>query len=367
MRNSEHTKRMLFLSGYKIGIDKKILNEQVNILHESKKTEAEASNILKRGLGIDDVASQQIITAYKQFDLSQNQVLLPFFASLYITKQKSNIGDRDYHTLLRDTSELVKDGRIKQPEVATDGFRVGDMVFNNYLKFAEYIHGLQNMSIGHAEATDIVVETDEKPIFDQNGIKIYDGNDIGKCINYTTGGLTGKHYGFCIGQPANTMWQSYRDSKVSTFYFLTDSNRKMNDPLHIVVIDNTQHGYELTDANNQTGNIAEYGGDVDAYFEYLEGLGVPTDNLFPNKPKTPEEEAETKKLGNSNGDISWFKSLTYAEQSKYIGRGHMLSDDQFNYIWQFKNNKGGFRLLHQYVDTGQPIPETQFNILVGKR
>ena len=213
---------------------------------------------------------------------------------------------------------------------------------------------------------EINVETNEKPLFDQNGIKIYDGNDVGKCIKYTTGGLTGQHYGFCIGQPANTMWQSYRDTKTSTFHYVVDENRDLSDPLHIVVVDATQHGIELTDANNSTNNIAEYGNDTNAYLKYLGSKGVPVEQIFQNKLKTPEEEAETAKLGSRNTDLQWLKDLSFQEKSKYIGRGHLLNDEQFNYLWNFKNDKGGFHLLKQYVSTGQAIPEEQFSILIGK-
>jgi len=82
--------------------------------------------------------------------------------------------------------------------------------------------------------------------------------------------------------------------------------------------------------------------------------------------KSPEEIEDQKKLGSQNTDLDWFKNLSYKEQSKYIGRGHLLGDEQFEYLWQFKSDKGGLNLLSQYVDTGQAIPEAQFNILTGE-
>ena len=39
-----------------------------------------------------------------------------------------------------------------------------------------------------------------------------------------------------------------------------------------------------------------------------------------------------KKLGNQNNSLDWFKSLSYDEKSKYIGRGHQLTNDQFDYL-----------------------------------
>ena len=53
------------------------------------------------------------------------------------------------------------------------------------------------------------------------------------------------------------------------------------------------------------------------------------------------------------------------EQSRYIGRGHLLGDEQFNLLWKYINTNHGFRLLKQYVETGQAIPETQYNVLVS--
>lgn len=340
-----------------------IITEEVISLFESKQTEQQAINILQKG-GVSSEEAQSLVNQFKGFDNSQNQKNLPIIATSYL--QHNNIND--LRSVFKSVGELMNQGKIKQPQYTKKGYIVGDKIFNDWLKFSEYIHGLEHMSKGRKELEgEINVQTKEKPIWEGNGIKIYDGNDVGRCIKYTTGGLTGQRYGFCIGQPANTMWQSYRDTKTSTFYYIVDENRNLNDPLHIVVLDYTENGIELTDANNTTGNIAEYGEDVSGYLSYLRSKDVPVDKIFVNVPKTPEEEEDARKLGQRSPDLDWFKDLSYKEKSKYIGRGHLLSDEQFKYLWQFKNDKGGFKLLHQYLDTGQPIPEDQFNILIGKK
>jgi hypothetical protein len=72
----------------------------------------------------------------------------------------------------------------------------------------------------------------------------------------------------------------------------------LSDPLHIVVLDNTKHGIELTDANNSTGTIASpYGDDVNKYLQYLSSRGVPVADLV-NKSRTPQEAEEEELLGN---------------------------------------------------------------------
>ena len=361
----ERFKRLLYLIEYDNKKDKKVIVENVNALIESKQTEQQALAILKKNNGVEDDVNQITVNQFKQFDTSKNQVLLPAIAKAYL--EVGQDGMRDLQRLFRSVSEMLNSNKIGTPVISDAGYTVNNKTFPDYIKFAEFIHGLEAMARGHAQwKGKINVETDEPPIWQGNNIRIYDGNDVGKCIKYTTGGLTGKHYGFCIGQPANTMWQSYRDTKTSTFYYIIDENYQINDPLHIVVLDYTQYGIELTDANNSTGNIAHFGNDETAYLDYLGTKGVPVAKLFRNIPKTPEEEKETEKLGRGNKDLDWFKNLSFEEQSKYIGRGHLLSDDQFKYLWQFKNDKGGYHLLHQYVDTGQALPEEQFNILVGE-
>jgi hypothetical protein len=185
-------------------------------------------------------------------------------------------------------------------------------------------------------------KAEKKPIWSGNNIDIYEGLGVGKCISYTQGALTGRAYSFCIGQPGNRMYQSYRDSKTSTFYFIVDRNHfatesdgsvNLDDPLHIVVFDNTKHGVELTDANNSTGRIAEpFGTDANKYIDYLKSKGVPVEKMLKHQPKTDEENREQEMLGKANGDLEWFIKLPIDYKSKYIGRGHGLTDAQFDYL-----------------------------------
>jgi hypothetical protein len=136
------------------------------------------------------------------------------------------------------------------------------------------------------------------------------------------------------------MYKSYRDTKDSSFYFIVDRNHfkengdgsvNLDDPLHIVVFDNTKYGIELTDANNTTGNIAEYGNDSNAYVAYLKSKGVPVDKLM-NKAKTSQEDEEDRLLGRANDSLEWFMKLPIEYKSAYIGRGHTLTNDQFDYL-----------------------------------
>lgn len=366
---NDHIKRMLYLSEYHGRANKSVLKERVEVLLESKQSEAEAVKILNAGNNLGDDANMRIVSKFKEFDMTKTQTILPMIAKAYIEKGGER-GMGEIKPLFLSLSEMVKTSKVSDAKLNERGqYVVGAKTFDNFIKLAEYVHGIENMSKGYADYKgSITVDTEAIPFeWSSETIKVYDGMDVGKCIKYGSGGLTGKNYSFCIGQMGSAnAWQGYRDTQTSTFYYVVDTNRDLSDPLHIVVVDHTEtDGILLTDANNKTGNIAEYGDDVESYFKYLQSKGIDTKN-FKMQPKTPEEEAETAKLGEQNTDLDWFKELTWKEKSKYIGRGHLLSDEQFKYLWNFLKEKSAFYLLSQYVDMGQAIPEEQFKILVGE-
>jgi hypothetical protein len=309
------------------------LFEIYNGILESKKTEVEGINILNR-YGVEN--GSEIIGQMAKMDKSNNQKNIPIMAYLY------GIGNTDIEgiaSIVNKYNDLDVKKRIKPIQVTKNGLVIGDNSFKDFKSFSDFIDGESN-KYGEKSKGDFKAE--KKPLWSGNGIDIYAGENVGKCISYTQGGLTGKAYGFCIGQPGNTMYKSYRDDKASTFYFIIDKNHfgansdgsvNLDDPLHIVVFDNTAHGVELTDANNNSPatNIAEYGRDVDGYIDYLESKGVPVEKMM-NKPKDDQEKYEDDLLGNQNDSLEWFMKLPIEYKSAYIGRGHRLTNDQFDYL-----------------------------------
>jgi len=317
---------------------RKIIREELRrVIFESKATEAQGMNVLRKK-GVE--SPEAIINQFAAGDKSKNEKNIPVMAYIYAS------GVTDIKTIidvLNEFDALETKKRVKPIQLTKKGIIIGDKQFQDFIKFSEYVHGETNKYTEKPKGGSNVgndFKAEKKPLWSGNGIDIYDGDGVGKCISYTQGGLTGRGYGFCIGQPGNTMYKSYRDSKHSSFYFIVDRNHfkenedgsvNLDDPLHMVVFDNTQHGVELTDANNSTGNIAEFGEDADGYVDYLKSKGVPVDKLV-NKPKTPEEEKEEELLGNANTDLEWFMKLPMEYKSAYIGRGHQLSNEQFDYL-----------------------------------
>jgi hypothetical protein len=309
-------------------------------LFESKATESAGLMVLNKA---NVESPEKIISYFAANDQSQNQKNIPFMAVLYAGgyQDLNNIVD-----VMNDYNDLVTKRRVTPVQVSKGRLMIGNTVFDNYIKFSEFIHGEKNKYTEKPKRSSVTMDDEDiqamdKTMWSGNGIDIYDGNDVGRCIKYTQGGLTGNRYSFCIGQPGNTNYQGYRDIQGSTFYFIVDKNHMatnedgsvdLSDPLHIVVFDKTERGTILTDAKNTTGTIAKYGNSASSYEEYLKSMGVPVNELLVNKPKTEQEKYEQELLGRQNRSLEWFIKLPYEYKTKYIGRGHALTDEQFDYL-----------------------------------
>lgn len=369
------------------------LSELYNGLNESKRTEDEALNILmyfhKKINGEYPVIGNSAGDSPTEYKIPSEDFINGEIESLKkidSTEGKSNLGPMAYFyaqslwpsqdlinynhlgEIFNDYNHLFSDGKIGRIEVSPSGVKIigkGEGEWSDFMDFQEYIHGQKNLYSSKDERSgELVVDMDEEALFDENGIEIYDATDMDKCIKYgyTSQIEAGKiPYSFCISQPKrqNNMYHNYRDRDGSTFYFIFDKNRDESDPLHIVVFDNGSHRIRLTDKNNNTGSIAEYGTDTDGYVEYLKSKGVPVEEMLPNIERSDIEKEEAKFLRNRNSDLVWFQKLSYDYKQKYIGRGHALSDDQLKYILPNKV------LASQYLQLGDQIKEENFNLITN--
>jgi len=315
--------------------------------------ESKEEKTLALELAGDQDNYNQLLSVIPQNQKESDPLLL--LSAYYLSKSKNleqiKKDIQDYIPLIKNNKmPLIKVNlQTKQP----------DKPYDSYIYWTQIIHGHQAEENAKKIQKSTPINADlssQTPIATSpdGQIKVYQATNAEQCI------MLGKGQKFCISQPGNTMWQSYRDEKISSFYFVYDNSRQDN--LSIVVVDAKKDGIELTDKANTTGTIQNpwnpQGRDSkpEIYFDYLKEKGINT-NIFKNLPKTTEERRDQNKLGSLNTSISWFVNLSPDEKSKYIGRGHQLTNQQFDYLY---NNKF-MRLLTQYVKLGSKVSDYQID------
>jgi hypothetical protein len=318
-------------------------------------TESREEKTLTQEFADKDIV-QKLSTAIPQGQKYTDAITL---LGAYYHLQQPNI-----KTLQKDISDYVELYKnSKMPLIKVDlTTKEPPEKYKKYLYWSQIIHGHnQEKSSKQAKKfrpSDIDFQN-EKPIMTSpdGKIRVYDAHSPEKCI------ILGRGQTFCISQPGNTMWQSYRDDQTSTFYFVYDDSR--DDELSIVVVDKNDSGTTLTDRNNKTGTTKDPFTDQETsesepYLKYLQSKGIDVNKLV-NKEKTDQEEKEDYLLSKPLDELNWFIYLSPEYKSKYIGRGHPLTNQQFDYLWENKF----INLLEQYSRTGRKLPNEQIDKILS--
>jgi ankyrin repeat protein len=323
------------------------------IINETKEEKALASE-----LAGDALAALSAVIPQNNKNADKLLLLAAYYYSQTKDLEQVKTDIKDYIGYLnRDKMKLISVDLVsKKPPSPWD----------NYLRWTEDIHMHQGEDAFNQRSkfkpSDIDFQ-DEKPIMisPDGKIKVYESNNPDKCI------ILGRGQSFCISQPGNRMWQSYRDRDTSTYYFVYDDTRPADDRLGIVVVDVRPNGIVLTDKINDTGRtLNPYNGQVTndskQYMRYLREKGIDT-SKFVNIPKSSEEQKEHEELGEPKKELDWFIALSHDYKSKYIGRGHRLTNEQFDYLWENKFTS----LLTQYVKTGLLLNDHQIDKIASNR
>ena len=264
--------------------------------------------------------------------------------------------------IYRKLLDLDNSNKIQNIGIIEDKVNFNDNSFNNFIDFSEKIDELHTNYFWLKKQEKLKKEQKElqkeEIEFVPGKISVFPCNSVSDTIKYGVG------LSWCISQPGNHMYDSYRSSNQSTFYYVQDGTRRSSDPLSRVMVDMQANGIvKLTDINNTTGAIAKFGTDWKKYFKYLNKKNVNI-SQFVNKPLTQEEIEEAKKLGRKNYNLIWFKNLTNDEKSKYIGRGHLLTNEQLKYLL---SGDVGKVLIPQYLNSGVRLPPKQKEILFSNK
>ena len=222
------------------------------------------------------------------------------------------------------------------------------------------------------EGEENTVFTDADKVYDKNGIEIYKGDDVHKCISYNpVEADQRKKYGWCVTQVGNTNYDYYRfGEKSPTFYFVFDRSKpssgprgNFDDQWHAFVVQVNADGrsYTVTGADNRGDTKANSWEDIAKI--------VPSGTW--NKIKDLKDyfkpialsgvERGRKFASGKNLTLDEFKELTQDEKILYIqGKAskNQISSDILAILPKYKINLEGrsTTLANVAIDSGQKIP-----------
>lgn len=178
------------------------------------------------------------------------------------------------------------------------------------------------------KSTDVLAEDDN--------VIIYRGDSEDKCV------LLGNGYPFCISRPVGgNMYNDYRLTKESSFYFIFFKNKPRSARDHIMVLDHRNDGYEWTFAENDTQRVQ---GGWDEIVERYPEL-APYENLFEQMPLTEDEREFNQKieeflyLGDQHPKI-FEKDFDYKERPSVLKRMfNKMNDKLWDSLDSFLRNE----------------------------
>jgi len=247
----------------------------------------------------------------------------------------------------------------------------------------DYLFPSQKQSTGEENTAT----TDADKVYDKGGIEIYRGDDIHKCISYnpTNPETNQKTYGWCVTQPGNTNYDSYRfASDQPTFYFVFDrnkpstgKNRQFEDKWHVFVVQvlANEKGYKITSANNDRDVFVKTWEEVSSIvpaetWNRIKGL---KDYFKPISLSAVERGR--KFVSGRNLSLEEFKELSQDEKVLYVqGKASSrdgITDDILDILSKYKINFGGVTktLANLAIDSGQKYKYSQLkdNEALAKR
>jgi hypothetical protein len=220
-------------------------------------------------------------------------------------------------------------------------------------------------------------ESEGDKIYDKDGIEIYKGDDINKCISYNPviSDTRRKKYGWCVTQPGNTNYDYYRfKESAPTFYFVFD-RQKTSEPEHspfrdkwhafVIQVNKDGKSYIVTNANNDSDVK------VDSWGNIKQIVPIETwdkiKNLQQYFKSIPLSGVERGRKFSSGKDLSLdeFKELSQDDKILYVqGKASKdkISRDILEILPKYKISVGGRNttLANVAIDSGQSFP---YNVL----
>jgi hypothetical protein len=248
------------------------------------------------------------------FDQLYKSLILEFSEGA-IKKLIAKFSDVDEQTvrLYLDKFEKYKNGIEKKDPFQYKSFQELEQVVDA----AEGKASFKNKKAPQQNA-EPTVNSDDVLVDDEN-VTIYKGDSQDKCILY------GRGYTFCISRQAGgNMYSNYRSGKESTFYFIYFKKKPRTATDHIMVLDNTNRGYEWTFADNDTRTVKGGWDEIVQKYPELENYK----DLLSNKKLDDAERAELENIKKfiKKPTLEKFQTFDYSTQIKALKSGSNIPD-----------------------------------------
>lgn len=242
-------------------------------------------------------------------------LILEFSESAILKIIKKFANDASEREIRREIADFEK---YKNSLQKKDPFQ-----YKTWIEFTEAIHAAKGKAeFKKGTPKEDITANQEDIIADDENVTIYKTDSEDKCVLY------GKGYSFCISRAGGgNMYNNYRLSKDSTFYFIYFKKKPKERTDHIMVLDITKNGYEWTFADNNTRKVD--GGWKEIVSKYPEI--APYENLLTNKKLDDEERGFLNRLRSftDNTNIDTFNTFNYKEKAQALKTTPNIGDS----IW----------------------------------
>ncbi len=350
--------------------------ESKNLLNEGQ-NEDKALNILKVKGEEKDTFFLKQLEKLKANDSSDNHKLLPYMA-IFLLYNPSSLSE--IFKIFKIFEPIFKKRNIKISYDLEDSFYVVNIMDHN-IQGTE-LNTFENL-VNHLKFKD---SPDDKPeieiisvgtskVFDSEKFAIYHGGSHQVCVELLWGEpdeetkkgmeIVGARHDFCIGNPDQENYTTYRLADQKTFYIIFDKTRvykrmsqnKFVDPLICVIIQvNSDGTFTGVDERNSEGKIEGFSG-IEQYITFLYENGVPK-GLF-KKTKGRNVEANIKNLLKNFTDDEKFYELNPEEKNEYFKMTKNITEYQMKFLLNFMPEK----TINTFITNGPDLKHGVYNLL----
>lgn len=190
--------------------------------------------------------------------------------------------------------------------------------FKELENVVDYLRG--QVDLGEDEKVQI---TNDTTVYEDDNLKISKGMSLNNCISIKQAGSRGKKISWCVATEGSGQYYAKRfGENESTFYFILNKNKPINDKFFFFVIQVIKDGSYIVTSSENDGDISMPWEEIIA----IEPLITNLKSIFKHEKIKPEEREAA---GLDKITDRTYPTLTYTQKKKYIEGLRKLSNSMF--------------------------------------